>query len=132
MPQLQIIHEADPRQKLLESIGDISGIEVFNNQILMAVYQRPRESKTKGGLYVPGVTVEEDKWQSKVGLLLKKGPSAFVDDGEWFAGQAFEEKHDWLIFRPSDGWNITINGVLCRMAEDVQIRGRTEDCDAVF
>ena len=30
---------------------------------------------------------------------------------------------DWVIFRPSDGWGLTVNGVMCRMLDDRVIRG---------
>jgi hypothetical protein len=41
-------HEEDPKKKLLEELGDISNVELFHNQVLLAVYLRPE--KTKSGL----------------------------------------------------------------------------------
>jgi len=123
-------HETDPAISLKKEIGDVSNVEVFNNQMLVAVYIRP--SKTKSGIILTNQTTDEDKFQSKVGLVVKKGPNAFEDaTGEWFKNVKINEG-DWIVFRPSDGWSITVNGVLCRMIEDVNIKGRIDQPDRVW
>lgn len=123
-------HDVDPKQKLIEEIGDLSQVELFNNQLLVAVYIRPQ--KTKSGLYLSDKTVDEDRFQSKVGLLMKMGPSAFEDNNDgWFKGETFKE-HEWLVFRPSDGWSVTVNGVLCRILVDTQVKGRIAAPDQVW
>jgi len=123
-------HEIDPKQKLLDDLGDISQIEIFNNKLLVAVYIRP--AKAKSGLYLPDQNREEDKFQSKVGLLVKKGNAAFEDDtGAWFKDIEIN-MHDWLVVRPSDAWSITINGVLCRIVEDALVQGRIPHPDAAW
>jgi len=129
MPHMPMLHETDPKQTILEALGDISNIELFHNQVLLATYLRP--TKTKSGLILTDSHVDEDKYQSKVGLLVKRGPLAFEQDGNWFNGMEFHD-HDWLIFRPSDGWSITVNNVLCRIFDDVNIKGRVQDPDAVY
>lgn len=130
MPFMIMSHEVDPKQKLLEDLGDISPFEIFNNQILVAVYIRP--IKTKSGLYLPEQSREEDKVQGKVGLVVKKGPAAFVDEtSEWFKDISVE-LHDWVVFRPSDGWSITVNNVLCRIIDDTAIRGKVDMPDRVW
>lgn len=130
MPHLPMQHDGDVAKKLVESLGDLSGIELFHGQALLAVYLRP--TKTKSGLYLPEDHVADDKFQSKVGLLIKKGPEAFNDtSGQWFSGLTINEG-DWLFYRPADGWGITVNGVLCRMFEDISIKGRIPHPDAVY
>jgi len=130
MPHMTMEHEVDPKKKILDEIGNISTFEIFNNNILVAVYQRP--AKTKSGIYLTDKTTEEDRFQSKVGLLVKMGPRAFEPNEEgWFDGVKFELS-DWITFRPSDGWNITVNGVLCRMLSDTQVRGRSKHPDEVW
>lgn len=132
MPHLPMLHDGDVAQNLVESLGDISGIELFNGQVLLAVYLRSTDTKTKGGIILPEQTVADDKYQSKVGLLVKKGPEAFNDaTGQWFNGVTVAEG-DWLFYRPADGWGITVNGVLCRMFEDVSIKGRMPHPDAIY
>ena len=123
-------HDVDPKKKLIADLGDLSSVELFNNQILLATYIRPQ--KTKSGIYLTDKTTEEDKYQSKVGLLVKTGPSAFEPNEEgWFKGETFNID-DWLVFRPSDGWNITIHGVLCRILSDTQVKMRVQNPDEVW
>jgi co-chaperonin GroES (HSP10) len=111
-------------------LGDLSKVEVFNNQLLVAVYIRPQ--KTKSGIILTDKTTDEDRFQSKIGLVVKKGPAAFEDQsGEWFKDVSIEES-DWIIFRPSDGWSITVNGVLCRLIEDVNVKGRVKHPDQIW
>lgn len=129
MPHMMMDHEGDPKSKLLNDLGDLSGVELFHNQVLLAVYIRPQ--RTKSGLYLTDKHTDEDRFQSKVGLLVKRGPMAFEQDGSWFNGVTFND-HDWLVFRPSDGWSITVNGVLCRVFDDINIRGRVPHPDAVW
>jgi hypothetical protein len=130
MPYMLMDHEVDPAKKIIEEIGDLSKIELFNNQILVGVYIRPQ--KTKSGLYLSEKTTEEDRFQSKVGLLLKSGPRAFEPNDEgWFDGETFN-LHDWLVFRPSDGWSITVHGVLCRILTDTQVKVRVPNPDEVW
>lgn len=129
MPHMLMSHDVDPKEAILEEIGDLSTVELFHNQVLLAVYIRPE--KTKSGLILTDNHRDEDRYQSKVGLLVKRGPMAFEQDGNWFQGLTFED-HDWLVFRPSDGWSITVNGVLCRIFDDINIKGRVPHPDAVW
>jgi len=123
-------HTSDPKADLLKEIGDISNVEVFNNQVLVAIYIRPEQ--TKGGILLTNNIRDEDKWQGKIGLVLKKGPSAFVDDSKnWFNGIDVEI-NDWVVFRPSDGWGLTVNGNMCRLLDDTVIRGRVTHPDTIF
>lgn len=130
MPYMQMDHETDPALSLKKDLGDISDVEVFNNQILVAVYIRPQ--KTRSGIILTDKTTDEDRYQSKVGLVIKTGPQAFLDkSGEWFKDVTINED-DWIVFRPSDGWSIVVNNVLCRMIDDVNIKGRISHPDQVW
>lgn len=133
MPYMKINHAEDPAQKLVKELGDLSSVELFNNQILVAVYIRPTTTIVGGKeFFLTDNTVDEDRYQSKVGLLVKKGPAAFDDKtGEWFAGENFD-LNDWLVFRPSDGWSITIHGVLCRVLSDTQVKMRVKYPDEAY
>jgi len=97
---------------------------------VVAVYIRPQ--KTKSGIILTDKTTDEDRFQSKVGLILKQGPTAFDDpSGVWFSEMDVSEG-DWVVFRPNDGWSITVNNVLCRMIEDVNVKGRIDHPDRVW
>mgnify|MGYP003672600951 CR=1 FL=1 len=126
-----MLHTVDPRENLYKSVGDFSQFEIFNNQIIVAVYIRPE--KTKGGIIMTPNTLNEDRYQSKIGLVLKKGPSAFETtvDSPWFKDVKISEG-DWVVFRPSDGWEVTLNGCLCRILEDTAVRGRVDNPDRVW
>jgi len=127
---IAMLHEVNPKDVLLKELGDISGVELLNTQVLVAVYIRPE--KTMGGIFIAAKTLDEDRYQSKVGLVIKTGPSAFVDEGgKWFSNLDLKAG-DWIVFRPSDGWDVTINGVLCRMFNDTAIRARIPHPDNVY
>ena len=130
MPHIMMKHDVDPKQKLLDELGDLSGLKLFNNQILAAVYIRPET--TKSGILLPGQTRDEDRYQSKVGLIVHMGPSAFEDStGQWFK-DVDVGLHDWIIFRPSDTWSLTVNNVLCRVIDDDKIRGQVAHPDQAY
>ncbi len=130
MSSMIMDHDIDPRTKILSELGDLSSIELFNNQILAAVYIRP--TRTKSGIYLSDKTVDEDRFQGKVGLLVSMGSSAFQDDsGAWFNNASFN-LHDWVVFRPSDGWSIVVNGVLCRIMADTQVKMRIQSPDIAW
>jgi co-chaperonin GroES (HSP10) len=130
MPFMKMKHDIDPKKFILDEIGDIKSFELFNNSILVATYIRP--TKTASGIILTDNTVNEDRYQSKVGLLLKMGPSAFQPNEEgWFNNEKFN-LNDWLVFRPSDGWPINVHGMECRILLDTQVRGRVESPDEVW
>ena len=130
MKQLQMHHDVDPREQLLSELGDVSAIKLMTNQILVAVYVRPE--KTKSGLYLSDHYRDEDKYQSKIGLLVSTGPKAFsAESDEWFKDISVNQG-DWVLFRPSDGWSVTVNGVPCKIMTDAQVRGTLDNPDRVW
>jgi co-chaperonin GroES (HSP10) len=129
VPPMIMVHDVDPAQDVTKKIGDLSKFEVFHNQILVGVYIRPE--KTKSGLILADRTRDEDRWQGKTGVVLKKGKQAFVDD-ETTKFTDNVEIGDWVYFRVSDGFPITVNGVLCRLLEEAHIKGRVATPDVVF
>ena len=130
MPQMAMKHDVDPRQDLLKQIGDLKDIELFNNQVLCAIYVRPE--KTLGGIIIPEQNRAEDKIQGKVVLVVRKGPTAFVDDTDKWFSDIDVKLNDWVVFRASDGWSITVNKVLCRIVDDTDVRGRVAHPDQVW
>jgi co-chaperonin GroES (HSP10) len=125
-----MLHEKAPDMAILEAVGNIGDIAVLNNQVLVGIYFRPK--KTRGGIILTDNTVSEDQYQSKVGLILAKGPQAFVDpDKKWFGDTKFKVG-DWIVFRPSDGWNIAVNGYQCRMLEDFSVKMKISNPDIIY
>lgn len=126
-----MMHDVDPKDDLLKKIGNLDDVEVFNNYVLVAVYLAPK--RFASGLYRPDSHADEDKHQSKVGLVVKMGAVACDDPtGKWFVGVSPIKENDWVVFKPSDGWGITVNGILCRMLEDTNLRGRVQQPDQVW
>lgn len=130
MPFMEMDHAVDPREHIRNSVGDISGIEVFHNQILVGIYVRP--GKTKSGLYIPDKTKDEDKYQGKVGVILKMGSTAGKDSGDGWFSDVTLNVGDWVLFRPSDGWPINVHNFDCRVLEDIHIKGRITSPDEIF
>lgn len=123
---LERLSEAkDTRKALLGEVGDLSGVDIFSAKVLVAIYIGP--SKMKSGLYRPPSQLKEDVYQGAVGLVLKKGPMAFKDDGETkFHGQDVAVG-DWVTFVPGEGKRIQISEVDCRMLDDTSILMRIKD-----
>ncbi|MBM7047568.1 hypothetical protein [Rhizobium lusitanum] len=117
------------KEEILSSIGDIDGFEVMHNQILVGIYMRGAKI---GSIFIPEKTQDEDRWQGKVGLVLKKGPIAFQNDGSNDFGGQNVEVGDWVIYRVSDGFSIDINETHCRLLEDVHIKGRVSDPSLIY
>lgn len=135
MPALQALHDGDPRKELLKKVGDIREMELFGNAILVAIYERPKMAKYgKLELELVDKTRDEDKFQGKVGLVLKLGPMAYVDDEQVQFHDQKVSVGDWIVYRPSDGWQLTLtkNQVPCRMLTESGIRMRISSPDSVW
>jgi len=123
-------HVENPKEKLLNDLGDLSEVKLANNQVLVAIYVRPE--KTKSGIILTEVYRDEDRYQSKAALVVKTGPVAFNDPtGRWFEDFSVT-LHDWVFYRPSDGLAINFNGVPCRLLEDVSIKGLIPTPDLIW
>lgn len=121
--------EAAYRQEIFERLGDLADIELLFNDVLVAKYIREKVSEH---IIASHETQREDSWQGVVGLVLKVGPRAFVDDEQNKFHGANVERGDWVLYRNSDGWdkNIQMIGeyeaVQCRIIQDAHIRGRVK------
>lgn len=114
----ELARATNPKLALKTKLGDLTKIELLSNRVLVAVYVAPE--KTKGGIIRSTGALKEDIWQGTVGLVVKKGKTAFKDEPDsknYFHGQDVAIG-DWVVFRPGDAKRIQINGVDCRMVED--------------
>ncbi len=138
----QAVH--DPAKPLLEAAGDVSDYEVFHNLVLVATYVPPPKTfKGPNGedvtFYESDRAHDENRFQGKVGLVLKVGPNAFKDDSVAKFGGVTIKPGDWVAYRPSDGFEMFIRdrrktneGLPCRLVEDVFIRGRVTDPSLIY
>ena len=134
----------DPAKPLWEAAGDLSDYEVFHNLVLVATYiAPPKIMKGPNGediiLHETDRSHEENRFQGKIGLVLKVGPIAFQDDGAAKFGGVTLKAGDWILYRPSDGTELFIRdrrkmneGLSCRLIEDTFIRGRVEDPSLIY
>jgi co-chaperonin GroES (HSP10) len=129
---LEMQHDIDPAKKILDAVGDLSQIQVFPMQVLIGAYTRESNTRTKGGIYLAEENVKEDRYQGKVGLVLKLGANCFEDEsGNPIEG--FKVKvGDWVWYRPSDGSSLIIRKQLCRQLRDESIRGVIPNPDVVY
>ena len=127
----------DPRQALLDSAGPLTDYEIFHNQVLVATYV---PSEKVGSIIMPDRALAENRFQGKMGLVLKMGPLAFMDDAHVKFGGVKVEPGDWVMFRPSDGIELFIkdhmglknDGLACRLIEDSLIKGRVTDPALIY
>ena len=122
------------RKEILDKLGDLSKVEIANNEVLLAIYIRSNRSPS--GIYLTDKTVKEDEYQGKVGLVVKIGPACkFVrTNAEGITYGLDIRLHDWVVVRPSDTWALDINAdateldrgkfVKCRLVYDDMIRLR--------
>jgi hypothetical protein len=123
----------DEKQLILDALGDISKVEIAQNEVLLATYRRPE--KTAGGIVLPHQNLREDKYQGKVGLVVKIGSACRFERYDAKTNITYGIPivlHDWVVVRTSDTWPLEINAhpnvsdptlfVWCRLVFDDQIR----------
>jgi hypothetical protein len=130
---MTIVHERDPLKAIIDDVGpDLDAIEVPFQYVLLGKYVRPAGAKTKGGIEIPEAAVSDDRYQTKVGLVLKIGANAFKDDEHVKFYGWRPNLLDWVGFRPSDGMTMQIGNHECRLVPDVHIKLRLKHPDAIF
>ena len=102
----------EAKEQIRKALGDISAIEVFGSQVLVAAYVRP--NKTTTGLYLSVKMQTEDIWQGKAVLVLKLGPSAYDGDDSYLRA-IFGDRNplapgDWVFVRAADGHPMSLIG----------------------
>lgn len=126
----RVSQSSDPKQAILDTVGNLSGVHLLADMVLLGTYIRPQ--KTAGGIIRPDTNVQEDVWQGKAGLVLKLGPDAFEDTPDYnFNGQKVNIG-EWCIYKVGDAWSLNINGYPCRLVRDVNIRLTVDDPQIVF
>ena len=126
---VRTVHAEPPEEVIWREVGSIDGHQVLFQNILVAIYTRP-EGKTAGGIHV--LENPEDNFQAKAGLVLKKGPTAFVDDGPIKFGGFTVKPGDWVVFRPSEGLACQIGLRKCRILADVHIKMVIDHPDDIY
>jgi hypothetical protein len=120
--------EEEAKQEAYEALGDLDDIEILFNEVLLVKHIRKKLSKR---LLAHADTQLEDKWQGGVGLVLKVGPTAFVDDEHTKFNNVTVKRGDWVSWRVSDGWARGVQELYghhrfadCILVQDAHIRLR--------
>lgn len=129
--KLEAISQApDKKKAIIAALGDMSGVEVLSDLVLLGTYIR--DEKRQSGLILPKEHLQEDEFQGKVGLVVKSGPLAYGDWEDDKARGTNATKGTWVVFAIKDTWPLQINGVACRVLPYDKIRIRLTDPKMVF
>ena len=127
----------DPKGFLLDRCSVwLPTCEVMQNIVLCATYYLPDFEVLPNGtkFYRTDRGHDEAVWQGKIGLVLAKGPLAFVDEPGlhiYFRGQNVEPG-DWVQWNIHDARQETIDRVSCRYLKDTQIIMKWSDPRIVY
>lgn len=124
-------------KKIFERVGDLSGVKVFGNRILVAKYERATVGYS-GRLVAAAQTNMEDRYQGKVGLVLKVGTVAFVDDDvNKFHGDSVKVG-DWIFYSYGDGTDVDVcpagsaDKIHCKVLKEGDVGGVVPRPDFLF
>jgi hypothetical protein len=125
------VEAPDEKQAILDKLGDLSQVQIAQNEVLVAIYIRPE--KSAGGILLTPNYRKEDNYQGKVGLVVKIGSAcrfvrtspptivepAVIDTHGHVLKPAVTvpgitygvdvKLHDWIVTRPSDTWPLDVN-----------------------
>jgi len=114
----------DPKQFLLDRCALwMNAITVYHNWIITATYYLPPWQDLPSGfrLHFPEKVFDEALWQGKIGLVVAKGPLAFLSEGGVdFHGQD-AAIGDWVQYDIMEGRQFTMDRVHCRRLKDTQL-----------
>jgi hypothetical protein len=108
MPQpLQLLHREDPVKRVMREVWpQVKDIKIRPYDVMLAIYLREQivgDKITLGGVFLPNSdksTVGEDKFQGKVGWVMKVGSSAFTPD---VTADGVVGMDRWGDFKPKKG-----------------------------
>ena len=134
--RVRTLHIQDPKEVIFERLGpDLEQVEIWGSSILVATYIRPA-TRTASGLEISQETTDEDRFQGKIGLVVKTGPRAFENNERDYPMRIFNGRRadpgTWVVFRASDGLRLMIGSQECRCIPDGNIKATVTHPDAVF
>ena len=102
--------------------------EILGNRLVVAIFKtsKIKEIQTASGDIVkfelPDEFIQEDVWQGVTGMVVQKGPGAFVDSDKWkFHGQS-ADIGDWVTFQPANTilqkFGTVYDGIEVRVIQD--------------
>lgn len=123
------------KDTIFDLIGDaVAKDVVMGESILVATYIPPE--KTKGGLIVPNKTLDENRYQGKIGMVLKLGDSAFKYTGPYDHEGSYKgpkaKVGDYVLYRATDGMEAFIRGTSVRYIDSHMIKAIVKDPEAYY
>lgn len=118
-----MVHTRDPREDIMEGLPkDWDKIEVIGTDVLVGHYVRPE--KTRGGIILAEKGMrDEEQYQGKAALVLKKGPRAFIKDSTHDWGDVVPQVGDWIAIWTSENQHpLELGDRRCRVVEDVNCK----------
>lgn len=105
--------------------------EIFGNRLVVAIFVTPKTKEIINAagdivnFHLPDTFTQEDVWQGVTGLVVQKGPGAFIDSDKWkFHGQS-AEVGDWVTFQPQNTilqkFGTVYEGIEVRIIQDAYI-----------
>lgn len=124
---LALAQSDDFKRDVLVKLGDISDkkLRLFNDEVLLATYITPE--KTSGGIIMPQRRIDESRYQGKVGLVLKLGPTAFKYDGAFPYEGYVPQVGEYVMCFASDPREVGIRGVSCKIVKSQLCRMWVDD-----
>jgi hypothetical protein len=126
----QISRADDPKKAILEAVGNLAGVRICSDLVLVGTYIR--NEKTAGGIIRPTEVLKEDEYQGKVGLVLKSGPLAYGDWEEDESKGSNATPLSWIVYQIKDAWPMQLNNTACRVIPYDKIRMVISDPKLVF
>jgi len=138
----------EQKVSIFERLGDLDQYEMLDDEVLTAIYAPSNvafsivdKDGVKRELITTDNATDEFRWQGKIALVVKVGPTAFkwMNNGQPYEGIKVK-KGDWVIYRVSDSAEIFLRGmehhgkgdyVCCRRIVATNIKMRIKDPRAV-
>jgi hypothetical protein len=103
----------EAKRDIHQQLGNISEVEMFGRQVLVALYIRPIWD-TKTRLQMSSEKQQEDIYQGKVCMIVSMGPDAFRGDESYmsamFGRRPPPAVGDWVFLRAEDGTPTSLKG----------------------
>lgn len=137
---LKVVHDTDPKQDIWDEVGRyIEQIEPLGDRVLLVMYERTKQKgdvRTAGGIIVPETkngSAVEDKWQGKVGMVVKMGPLAFTEDETHKWGGVVPKVGDWVMISVGNSYSFDLPGDRrAREVRDVYVENIVRSMDIVY
>jgi co-chaperonin GroES (HSP10) len=128
--------EEDPKQVLLDALdGQHKGAvipKLIGKGARFVLVATAPEPEKRSGFIMTSKTIDEGRFQGKIGLVLRIGNGAFKYDGSYEYEGDVPQIGDWVLFKPSQGWEVAINGVPCRWVDSDNLVAVVNDIGAIY